>query len=100
MKDQGSRDADPNGNDSAPQPVRENAKREDRQASQQGDFHQVECHRPDMRSARPVFHPGCSPCSTLRNAELAHRSNYWNVLSGWTVRRMAISVEPSNISRT
>jgi hypothetical protein len=57
MKDQGSHDADPNGNDSAPQPVRENAKSEDRQASQQGDFHQVESHRPDMRSARPVFHP-------------------------------------------
>ena len=56
MKDESRHDARPNGNDRAPPPIRNNAKGENRQRGQQGNFDKC-FHRQNMRLPSPIFQP-------------------------------------------
>jgi hypothetical protein len=54
MEDESRNDACPNGNDCASRPIRNNAKGENRQRGQQGNFDKC-FHRQNMRLSSPVF---------------------------------------------
>jgi hypothetical protein len=80
MKDQGSHHARRNGNETAPSPVRENAKGKHHQDGQYCDFDKDRNHGPapaceafsyrNMRPERSIFQPGSRTLLTYPSLEL------------------------------
>jgi hypothetical protein len=73
MKDKSSDDACRNGNDSAPQPIRKNAKAKYRHASPKSDFDKDRSHSPRLYRADLGRCPYCFAVALAQNKEREKR---------------------------